>query len=171
MCSSDLRGSHITKNSQHSIPIKESLLSRTKRFIGTIVRRLGSTSTTARYTSTDQKPLKQNPPNKKNQKKKTTPYKLTLYSRAPKGQFPPPYRRLPSQRPQQLQAVCFLETPEVDHSSQVRFLHHPYPKDQYYRPDLPPDPVLRYPPPLPREPLQSPRSHLSYRPNQVLQYP
>ena len=149
-----LHGSRTTKNSQHLIPTKESLLSRIKWFIGTTIRRLGSTSTTTRYTSTDQKPLKQNSPNKKNQKKvlqkkRTTPYKLTLYSRVPKGQFPPPYRRLPSQRPRPLQAVCFLETPEVDHLSQVRFLHHPYPKDQYYRPDLPPNPVPRYPPPLP----------------------
>ena len=171
-----LRGSRITKNSQHLIPTEESLLSRIKRFIGTMIRRLESTSTTARYTSTDQKPLKQNLPNKKNQKKvlrkkKMTPYKSMLYSRVPKGQFPPPYRRLPFQRPQPLQAVRFLETPEVNHSSQVRFLHHPYPKDQYYHPDLPPDPVLRYPPPLPREPLQSPHSHLSYQPNQVLRYP
>ena len=181
-----LLGSHTKKSSRILTSTPEPDSSKIRTSISTTTRS-GDTSIIERYISTVQKLLNRigkklliqkkkntslritNPRTTANLRKRTliasqeaTPHKLTPTSKVRKNPSTWQSRNslanliLPCKK-----QVRFLESPETHHQSQVRFLHHLYPREN--NPCLHLDPAPWYPPPrYQRDPPhpQYPRDHL-----------
>ena len=179
-----LLGSHTKKSSRISTSTPEPDNSKTRTSISTITRS-GDTSIIERYISTVQKLLNQI--GKKLliwKKKRTNPTRKGVHLRKtanPRKRIPTGnqevtlHELMPSSKVRKnpstwqlrnllanLVSPCnkqvhFLESPETHHQSQVRFLHHLYPKENNLHLHL--DPAPWYPPPQYQRDPPHPRYH------------